>query len=129
MGAGPRCSGNHLDPAARGRPCRSVADDATEHLVSQVLAESWIGRVGAGHRAPQHRKQQTAARPIRPQPAEAAAAETIAAFLKHRPVHIPGRLMRIMTRLIPRSLSVRMNGRMLGQAARTLAERQAAPAG
>jgi len=43
-------------------------------------------------------------------------------------VYIPGRLMRIMTRLIPRSLSVRMNGRMLGQAARTLAQRQMAPA-
>jgi hypothetical protein len=67
--------------------------------------------------------------PLRPQPAEAAVRETIAAFLKHRPVYIPGRLMRIMTRLIPRSLSVRMNGRMLGQAARTLAQRQAAPAG
>jgi hypothetical protein len=37
--------------------------------------------------------------------------------------------MRIMTWLTPRSLSVRMNGRMLGRAARTLAQRQAAPAG
>src|SRR5258707_1295010 len=54
--------------------------------------------------------------------------ETITAFLKHRPLHIPGRLMRIMTRLMPRSLSVRMNGRMLGQAARTVAQRQVAPA-
>jgi hypothetical protein len=70
-----------------------------------------------------------AALPVRPQPAEAAVRETIAAFLRHRPVHIPGRLMRIMTRLIPRSLSVRMNGRVLGRAARTLAQRQAAPAG
>ena len=69
-----------------------------------------------------------AALPIRPQPAEAAVRETIAAFLRHRPVHIPGRLMRIMTRLIPRSLSVRMNGRMLGRAARTLAQRQVATA-
>ena len=67
--------------------------------------------------------------PLRPQPAEAAVRETITAFLKHRPVHIPGRLMRIMTRLTPRSLSVRMNGRMLGQAARNLAQRQAATAG
>jgi len=47
---------------------------------------------------------------------------------KHRPLHIPGRLMRIMTWLIPRSLAVRMNGRMLGRAARTLAHRQVAPA-
>ena len=54
--------------------------------------------------------------------------ETVTAFLKHRPLHIPGRLMR-MTRLTPRSLSVRMNGRMLGQAARNLAQRQAAAAG
>jgi len=36
--------------------------------------------------------------------------------------------MRIMTRLTPRSLSVRMNGRMLGKAARALAERHVAPA-
>jgi len=52
-----------------------------------------------------------AALPIRPQPAEAAVRETVTAFLKHRPLHIPGRLMRIMTRLTPRSLSVRMNSR------------------
>lgn len=70
-----------------------------------------------------------AALPIRPQPAEAAVRETVTAFLKHRPLHIPGRLMRIMTRLTPRSLSVRMNGRMLGQAARNLAQRQAAAPG
>jgi hypothetical protein len=37
--------------------------------------------------------------------------------------------MRIMTRLTPRSLSVRMNGRMLGRAARNLARGQAAAAG
>lgn len=70
-----------------------------------------------------------AALPIRPQPAEAAVRETVTAFLKHRPLHIPGRLMRIITRLTPRSLSVRINGRMLGQAARNLAQRQAASAG
>ena len=54
--------------------------------------------------------------------------ETLAALFKHQPVHIPGRLMRIMTRLIPRSLSHRMNGPMLGRAARTLAQQQVAPA-
>ena len=70
-----------------------------------------------------------AALPIRPQPAEAAVRESVTAFLKHRPLYIPGRPMRIMTRLTPRSLSVRMNGRMLGQAARNLAQRQAAAAG
>ena len=37
--------------------------------------------------------------------------------------------MRIMTRLIPRSLSVRMNGRIAGPAARTVAQRQVAPTG
>ena len=70
-----------------------------------------------------------AALPIRPQPAEGAVRETVTAFLRRRPLHIPGRLMRIMTRLIPRSLSDRMNGRMLGRAARTLAQQQVAPAG
>ena len=65
-----------------------------------------------------------AALPIRPQPAEAAVRETITAFLKHRPLHIPGRLMRTMTRLSPRSLAVKMNGRLLGQAARTLAQQK-----
>jgi uncharacterized protein len=64
--------------------------------------------------------------PIRPMPAEAAVRETVRAFLKHRPLHIPDRRMRIMTRLVPRSLSVRMNGRMLGQGARNLAERELA---
>ena len=62
--------------------------------------------------------------PIRPQPAERAVQEAVAAFLKGRPTHIPGRMMRLMTRLMPRGLSVRMNGRMLGQAARNLAERE-----
>lgn len=65
-----------------------------------------------------------AAMPIRPQPADSAVRETVAAFLKGRPMHIPGRAMRIMTRLLPRSRSVRLNGRMLGQAARNLAERE-----
>ncbi|XRQ08824.1 SDR family NAD(P)-dependent oxidoreductase [Actinomadura welshii] len=64
-----------------------------------------------------------AALPIRPQPADAAVREAMAALRKGRPLHIPGRMMRLMTRLVPRSRSVRMNGRMLGQAARTLAER------
>ncbi len=67
-----------------------------------------------------------AAMPIRPQPADSAVRETVAAFLKRRPMHIPGRAMRMMTRLIPRSRSVRLNGRMLGQAARNLAERDSA---
>ena len=65
--------------------------------------------------------------PVRPQAAEAAVRETVTAFLKHRPVHIPGRLMRIITRLTPRSLAVRMNGRLVGQGVQALAQRQAVP--
>ena len=64
------------------------------------------------------------AMPIRPQPADRAVRETLAAFLAGRTMHIPGRLMRVMTRLLPRSRSVRLNGRLLGQAARNLAQRE-----
>ncbi len=67
--------------------------------------------------------------PIRPQPADAAVREAVAAFLKGRTMHIPGRAMRMVTRLVPRSRSVRLNGRMLGQAARNLADREAAAGG
>ncbi|MFV2011011.1 MULTISPECIES: SDR family NAD(P)-dependent oxidoreductase [unclassified Micromonospora] len=66
-----------------------------------------------------------AAMPIRPQPVQNAVRESVAAFLRGRPTHIPGRSMRIMTRLLPRTRSIRLNGRMLGQAARRLAEREA----
>jgi short-subunit dehydrogenase len=69
-----------------------------------------------------------AAMPVRPQPADRAVRESIAAFLSGRPTHIPGRLMRIVTRLLPRARSIRLNGRMLGQAARNLADREAATA-
>jgi CBS domain-containing protein len=64
--------------------------------------------------------------PIRPMPADKAVCEAVAAFLKHRPTHIPGRLIRTMTRLLPRTRSVKLNGRLLGQAARALAERDLA---
>ena len=66
--------------------------------------------------------------PIRPQPAERAVRETLAALAKHQPVLIPGRMMRLMTQLLPRTVSIRMNGRMLGQAARNLATRKPAAA-
>jgi hypothetical protein len=66
--------------------------------------------------------------PIRPQPADRAVRESVTAFLKGRPMHIPGRMMRTMTRLLPRARSVRLNGRMLAQAAHTLAERELAAA-
>jgi hypothetical protein len=42
-------------------------------------------------------------------------------------MHIPGRMMRVMTRLVPRAQAVRMSGRMLGRATRDLADRD--PAG
>ena len=64
-----------------------------------------------------------ASMPIRPQPAERAVRETLDAFLAGHALHIPGRLMRIMTRLMPRARSVRLNGRLLGRAAQNLAER------
>jgi uncharacterized protein len=69
-----------------------------------------------------------ASMPIRPQPAEAAVRETMAAFLHRRSMHIPGRMMRIMTRLLPRSRSVQLNGRLLAQAAANLAAREQAAA-
>jgi short-subunit dehydrogenase len=67
-----------------------------------------------------------AAMPIRPQPVEAAVRASLTAFLHRRRTYIPGRLMRMMTRVLPRTQSIRLNGRLLGQAARTLAERETA---
>jgi uncharacterized protein len=64
-----------------------------------------------------------ASMPIRPQPASRAVRETMAAFLKGRPMHVPGRLMRTMTRVMPRKRLVQLNGRMLGQAAANLQRR------
>jgi short-subunit dehydrogenase len=59
--------------------------------------------------------------PISPLPAHTAVRETARALAKHRPLHIPDRRLRLMTRLIPRNQSIRLNGRMLGQAAGRLA--------
>jgi len=70
-----------------------------------------------------------AAMPIRPMPVDRAVRETIAAFLRGKPTYIPGRSMRLMTRLLPRPMSIRLNGRMLGQAARNLAQRDPRNAG
>jgi short-subunit dehydrogenase len=66
-----------------------------------------------------------AAMPIRPIPAPDAVRESLAAFTRGRPRHIPDRRMRALTRLMPRTQSIRLNGRMLGQAARRLSEREA----
>ena len=62
--------------------------------------------------------------PVRPQPAANAVRGSINAFLKGRAVYIPGRMMRLVERFMPPSASARMNGRMLGAAARNLAERE-----
>ena len=64
--------------------------------------------------------------PIRPQPADKAVRGAVKAFLRGRAVYIPGRTMGLLGRLMPRSMSARMNGRMLGAAARNLAERELA---
>jgi uncharacterized protein len=62
--------------------------------------------------------------PARPQPAGKAVRSTVKAFLKGHAVHIPGRMMRMMGRLMPPSMSARMNGRMIGTGARNLAARE-----
>ena len=59
--------------------------------------------------------------PITPLAAAPPVRETTKALLRHRPLHIPDRRIRLMTRLLPRTQSVRLNGRMLGQAAARLA--------
>ncbi len=66
--------------------------------------------------------------PMRLQPPAAAVRETLAAFLKRRPVHVPGLAMRVITRIVPRRQSIRVNARMLGRAAARLA-RSSSPAG
>ncbi|GIH05233.1 short-chain dehydrogenase [Rhizocola hellebori] len=66
--------------------------------------------------------------PVRPQPAARAVRETLAALTKNQPILIPGRMMRLMTQLLPRTVSIRMNGKMLAQAASNLAKRQPAAA-
>lgn len=62
--------------------------------------------------------------PVRPQPASKAVRGALKAFLKGQAVYIPGGMMRLVGRLMPPSAAARMNGRMLGAAARNLAERE-----
>jgi len=59
--------------------------------------------------------------PLRPITPAAAVAETLAALRRGRAAHLPDRRMRLMNRLIPTPLAIRMNGRMLGQGAARLA--------
>jgi short-subunit dehydrogenase len=58
--------------------------------------------------------------PIRPFPTGKAVDQTIHALLAGRATVIPDRRVRAAARLTPRSLSIRMNGRMLGEAATNL---------
>jgi short-subunit dehydrogenase len=58
--------------------------------------------------------------PISPIPAGKAVDQTIQALLAGRATIIPDRRMRAAARLTPRSISIRMNGRMLGEAAANL---------
>jgi short-subunit dehydrogenase len=63
--------------------------------------------------------------PIRPLPAATAVRQTLRALRNGRPSIVPDRRLRILTKLTPRRMSIRLNARMLGQAATNLAARQA----
>ncbi|MDY7103665.1 MAG: SDR family NAD(P)-dependent oxidoreductase [Actinomycetota bacterium] len=62
-----------------------------------------------------------ASMPVRPQPVEACVDETLRALRKGRATHVSGRMMRTATRLTPRSVSIRVNSRMLARASRRVA--------
>lgn len=57
--------------------------------------------------------------PVKPQPVEECVAEALAALQDGRATRITGRTMRVLASLIPRSMSIRMNGRMLAKAAQS----------
>lgn len=57
-----------------------------------------------------------AAMPLKPMPVEQCVAEGLAALHANRPTHISGRFYRMMMALMPRSLVVSFNGKMLGKA-------------
>ncbi|TCO58299.1 SDR family NAD(P)-dependent oxidoreductase [Actinocrispum wychmicini] len=63
--------------------------------------------------------------PIRPLPTTTAIRQTIDALNAGHATVVPDRRLRLVTRLTPRGMSIRMNGRLLGQAAANLAARQA----
>lgn len=58
--------------------------------------------------------------PMRPQPVEQAVDEALRALARGTMTLVPGFRMRAITRIVPRSVSIRMNGRMLGIAAARL---------
>ena len=59
--------------------------------------------------------------PMRPISPAAAVKETLDALRRGRAAHLPDRRMRMLTRVVPTPLAIRMNGRMLGQGAARLA--------
>ncbi len=66
--------------------------------------------------------------PIRPLPVTTAIQQTVHALHTGRATIVPDRRLRTLTRLTPRGISIRMNGRLLGQAAANLAAREASTA-
>ncbi|GAB3235724.1 SDR family NAD(P)-dependent oxidoreductase [Glycomyces halotolerans] len=62
--------------------------------------------------------------PVRPYPVGKAVRGTVNAFLKGQAVYIPNGMMRMIGRLMPRGLSSRVNGKMLGKAAQNLSEQE-----
>lgn len=65
--------------------------------------------------------------PIRPLPVATAVRQTVHALRAGRPAIVPDRRLRTVARLTPRGLSIRMNGRMLGEGAANLAARRTSP--
>ncbi|TCO44810.1 SDR family NAD(P)-dependent oxidoreductase [Actinocrispum wychmicini] len=63
--------------------------------------------------------------PMRPQSAAAAVRQTIQGLVAGHATVVPDRRLGIITRLTPHRVYTRMNGRMMGQAAATLAAREA----
>lgn len=61
--------------------------------------------------------------PIRPLPVDKAVEQTVRALLSGRRTIVPDRRMRAVARLTPRAMSIRLNGRMLGEAATNLLTR------
>ncbi|GAB3058384.1 hypothetical protein GCM10027053_20300 [Intrasporangium mesophilum] len=59
--------------------------------------------------------------PMHPISPAAAVNETLDALRRGRATHLPDRRMRLLNRVLPAPLAIRMNGRMLGQGAARLA--------
>jgi short-subunit dehydrogenase len=66
--------------------------------------------------------------PMKPMAADRVAAEGLRALQANRPTHIPGRMNRLLSRLMPRSVATTMMGAMIGKkfAGRALAASTAA---